>query len=265
MCLDNQTVLRAGWWTTDVDGSPAMIGEYQDLDSSPFWEVDHLSTDGVRSNDFSSPERTTRPRRPAGITRARDSGPTSSTIGSSTRWPPIRSTNFPQAVADPANPGSYLPVPGDFIAEDLNVGEDYAIRVQQLKAKFQGDLTDKIRWRLNVWGLRKSGERQVTGAGRLLRPPADRGRRAAVPRPQPSATDRLADDGTRTGRGRQVGRGHRFLLAADALVQPERPAADAAVQLVSARFTKAKACRPSWAAKRIPTAPSTPMPSCRRT
>ena len=50
---------------------------------------------------------------------------------------------------------------GEFIAEDLNAGEDYAIRVQQLKAKFQGNLTDKIRWRLNVWGLRKQGERQV--------------------------------------------------------------------------------------------------------
>ena len=51
--LDDQTVLRGGWWTTDVHGSPAMIGEYQDLDSSPFWELDHLSTDGVRSNDVS--------------------------------------------------------------------------------------------------------------------------------------------------------------------------------------------------------------------
>ena len=110
-----------------------------------------------------SPGRTARPRKPAGTTRDRNSGPTSSTNGSCTTWPADPLDNFPRFEPDPANPGSYLAPPGDFVAEDLNVGEDYAIRVQQLKAKFQGDLTDKIRWRLNVWGLRKSGERQVTG------------------------------------------------------------------------------------------------------
>ena len=160
--LDDQTVLRGGWWTTDVTGSPAMIGEYQDLDSSPFWELDHLSTDGVRSNDVSfigTDNETTQ-------ARWDYAGPGFRANVEYDRFihalSPDPLTNFPQPVADPANPGNYLPVAGEFIAEDLNAGEDYAIRVQQLKAKFQGDLTDKIRWRLNVWGLRKEGERQVT-------------------------------------------------------------------------------------------------------
>lgn len=158
---DSQTVLRSGWWAADVDGSRTMIGEYQDLDSSPFWELDHLSTDGLRSDNIfitGTDNETTQ----AGWDYA---GPGLRANVEYERFvhslTPDPLANFPQAVADAANPGSYLPVAGDFIAEDLNVGEDYAIRVQQLKARFQGDLTDKIRWRLNVWGMRKSGERQV--------------------------------------------------------------------------------------------------------
>ena len=163
MCLDSQTALRAGWWTSVVDGSPAMIGEYQDLQSSPFWDVDHLCTDGVRSNDFFVTG-TDREAAQAGWNYA---GPELRADVQYERFlhnlAPDPLDNFPRFEPDPANPGSYLAPPGDFVAEDMNVGEDYAIRVQQLKAKFQGDLTDKIRWRLNVWGLRKSGERQVTG------------------------------------------------------------------------------------------------------
>jgi hypothetical protein len=46
------------------------------------------------------------------------------------------------------------------IADDLNVGEDYAIRVEELDAKVQGRLMDHVTWRMNVWGQRKFGERQ---------------------------------------------------------------------------------------------------------
>lgn len=160
--VDSQTVLRGGWWTTDVQGSPVMIGEYQDLEASPFWELDHLGTDGARSMDVSfvgtDNETTQAGWDYAGLGLRADVEYDRFIHALS----PDRLANFPQPVADPANPGSYLPVSGELIAEDLNVGEDYAIRVQQLKANFQGDLTDKLRWRLNVWGLRKEGERQVT-------------------------------------------------------------------------------------------------------
>ena len=162
ICLETQTAFRAGWWTVNVDGSRTMIGEYQDVQPSPFWDLDLLSTDGMRTDDFSvtgTDQETSQlrwnhfgPGLQAGVEYSRFLH----TLGTD----PL--DNWPQAEPDPANPGNYLPVPGDFVAEDLNVGEDYAMRVQQLKARFQGDLTDKIRWRLNVWGLRKSGERQVT-------------------------------------------------------------------------------------------------------
>jgi hypothetical protein len=38
---------------------------------------------------------------------------------------------------------------------------DYALRVQRLKANFRGDLTENHPWRLNVWGMKKEGTRQV--------------------------------------------------------------------------------------------------------
>jgi hypothetical protein len=45
--------------------------------------------------------------------------------------------------------------------DDLNVGEDYAIRVQEVDARFKGRITDNIKWELNVFSLKKHGERQV--------------------------------------------------------------------------------------------------------
>ena len=72
-----------------------------------------------------------------------------------------RLLNFPQPVPENAHPGSDPTTAGDFLAEDLNVGHDYAIRVQQLKANFHGRLTKDAKWRLNVWSMRKSGERQA--------------------------------------------------------------------------------------------------------
>ena len=34
--------LRVGAWGISPTGSPAKVGEYQDLSSSPFWDVDGL-------------------------------------------------------------------------------------------------------------------------------------------------------------------------------------------------------------------------------
>ena len=159
--LYSQTALRVGGWAVAVDGSRNMIGEYEDLRSSPFWDVDHFRSDGWRSLDLFLTGTDNEAARAAW----NYAGPGFRADGEYQRFihnltsDPL--DNFPHLESDPANPGSFLPVPGDFIAEDLNVGQDYAIRVQQLKARFQGDLTGTFRWRLNVWAMRKSGERQV--------------------------------------------------------------------------------------------------------
>ncbi len=45
--------------------------------------------------------------------------------------------------------------------QDLNVGQDYALRVQQLNVKFKGDITENLSWGFNVWEMRKEGLRQT--------------------------------------------------------------------------------------------------------
>jgi hypothetical protein len=62
---------------------------------------------------------------------------------------------------------------GDVIVDDLNVGEDYAIRVQELDARYQGRLTDNVKWRLNLWGQRKFGERQSNATAHCFNVLAD--------------------------------------------------------------------------------------------
>jgi hypothetical protein len=53
-------------------------------------------------------------------------------------------------------------------AEDVNPGQDYALRVQQLGADFKGNLSSNVRWRLNVWGLQKQGDRQANATQHCL-------------------------------------------------------------------------------------------------
>ncbi len=102
--------------------------------------------------------------------------------------------------------------PGNFrdMKEDLTVGDDFAIRVQQLNTSFQGRLTDHVNWRLNVWGMRKHGERQAAAMAHCLyRAQCDRCQRqsrdgSGLPRAQSKSADRLADGGDRTGHRRPI-------------------------------------------------------------
>ena len=48
----SNSALRFGWWAVDLKGSPTKVGEYQDLNPSPFWDVDAISSDGVRTWDI---------------------------------------------------------------------------------------------------------------------------------------------------------------------------------------------------------------------
>ncbi len=47
------------------------------------------------------------------------------------------------------------------VKQDLNVGQDYAIQVQEFKANLLGQLTDNLRWRVDLWGMEKEGIRQA--------------------------------------------------------------------------------------------------------
>src|SRR3972149_3497621 len=51
----SNTALRFGWWGVDTDGSPAKIGEFQDLEPSPFWDADEISSAGRRPRGGAAP------------------------------------------------------------------------------------------------------------------------------------------------------------------------------------------------------------------
>jgi hypothetical protein len=148
------TAVRFGWWGVGTDDSLNKTGEFQDLSSSPFWDVDSISSDGVRTWDvaFSGLDNE------ANDARVYYYSPGWSAKVDFQRYL-RRWDHDPLAGYDRNNP--VPPGPNDnVISEDLNVGEDYAIRVQELDTSFQGRMSDSLKWRLNVWSQRKFGERQ---------------------------------------------------------------------------------------------------------
>ena len=44
--------VRGGWWGVTRQGSATKVGEYQDLASSPFWDLDLLRSDGDSTLDL---------------------------------------------------------------------------------------------------------------------------------------------------------------------------------------------------------------------
>jgi hypothetical protein len=149
--------VRFGWWGVSTDGSENKTGEFQDLNSSPFWDVDMISSDGVRTWDIALSGLDNE----ANDARVRYYGPRGSGRLDFQRYfrrldhDPLAGLDLAPGEVPPAEPE------GNVIVEDLNVGEDYAIRVEELDARYQGRLTDNVKWRLNLWGQRKFGERQV--------------------------------------------------------------------------------------------------------
>jgi hypothetical protein len=170
-------VERFGWWGVGVDGSPANVGEWQGLDSSSaFWNVDGLMSDGCRTFDFfaAGPEsESTRveayyyggPRLTADVDYERfihrsDHNPLGGLPDADGFPPPGGFFNPPLASGVPGYP---------MFGEDFNVGQEYAIRVQELKADFKGCITDNVKWRLNLWGMRKEGTRQAESTKHCFR------------------------------------------------------------------------------------------------
>jgi hypothetical protein len=153
---------RLGYWTVDYEGNPAKVGEYQSLKSSPFLDIDGLHTDGVRSLDF------------YGSVLDRDAqqggfryyGPSYKArldyegyLRRLDRDPFDYFVDFDQ---QPPRPLPGPPANYRDMKEDLTVGNDFAIRVQQLNTSFGGQLSEHLKWRLNVWGMRKHGQRQAS-------------------------------------------------------------------------------------------------------
>ena len=157
----SEQLVQAGWWFSTLRGSPDKVAQYQDLDPAPFWSVGSLTSDGERTLDVFA----------AGLDQEANDlrlGMYLPSVVADIQYQryidhtePDRLLNFPQPVPEHAHPGSDPANYGQSMAEDLNVGDDYALRIQQLKMKFHGPLTEHAKWRLNVWSMRKSGHRQA--------------------------------------------------------------------------------------------------------
>jgi hypothetical protein len=143
---------RFGWWFTNTTGDLTKINEYQRVESSPFWDVDGLLSDADRTANFYA---TGTDKEGTDVGLNYFGGPGLSANFGYERFYRRLDHNPLTFFDDTDGNGSYIGA-----HDDLNTGETYAIRVQELHANFKGRLTDNVRWRLNLWGLRKQGERQ---------------------------------------------------------------------------------------------------------
>ena len=153
--------VRFGWWAMWHSGSPAKVGEYQDLNPSPFWDVDGFSSNGTRTLGVTatgSDQETTLGKLyyyQPGVTAKVDYERFLHELDHD----PLSNMQTPTSASRQANPCHHEP---EVIKQDLGVGQDYAVRVQELKASFKGIVaTDNLKVRLDVWGLKKDGTRQV--------------------------------------------------------------------------------------------------------
>ncbi len=162
----NDPMLRVGWWANSVSGSAFRVGEYQNWTSAPFADLDGLWTDSTRTLDLSA----TLDDYSDGSVHGYYYGPgTSGGCGQgfearldyesfphNLQHDPLSNMQNPNVV----NPNAPANASGIF-SQDLNPGQDYAIQVQEVKANFKGQLTENIRWTVDVFDMEKNGVRQA--------------------------------------------------------------------------------------------------------
>jgi hypothetical protein len=158
--------LRFGGWGTVTHGSPDGVGEYQSLASSPFWDVDGLWTDSTRTLNFTA----------TGL----DNEDTQA--GFQFYSPGLKASagfqQFPHRLGQ--EPLTNFEHANGFQTQNLNVGEDYAIRVQEFKGDVGAYLTDNIKFRVQAWGMHKFGDRQANAMTHCFQAQGTSGRNCHV-------------------------------------------------------------------------------------
>ncbi|NOX53119.1 MAG: hypothetical protein GXP27_01500 [Planctomycetes bacterium] len=155
--LISATVLRFGWWGVSTDGSQSLVGEWQDTTSSPFWDVDRLFSNGTSMYDvylFGTDNETTE----GGL---HFYTPLIQGLVHYERfihrvdhdhWEAWR-----QDVTQP--PYNQDDV---FDVTDLDEGVGNAVRIQELNIRLKGNITENLRWRVNIWTTRTDGQREAS-------------------------------------------------------------------------------------------------------
>ena len=145
----SETITRFGWWGGGFNGSPLKVGEYQGLGPSPFWDIDTIRSNGRGTVDL------------WGSQLNSESWDLRSHFFQNGFTGDVNFEQFPHLLENSPLAGGSRQSNNPVVTDNLNVGEDSAIRVQQLKVAFKGPLTKNIQWKIQFWMFRKYGERQV--------------------------------------------------------------------------------------------------------
>lgn len=157
---DTQVIFGA--WFTRNNGSNVKIGEYQGLSSSPFWVLDGLYSNGSQTLGF------------YGNQTDNDSNQANARFFYSNfnndfgyqrflhRLDHIPLDNF--TPSNPITDKTNFPANSVVLGKDLNVGQEYAIRVEELRNSTAWRINDNVRVRVDFWQMRKFGERQQNAA-----------------------------------------------------------------------------------------------------
>ena len=160
-------IARAGAWAVHSSGSPTKVGEYQNLSPRP---------SGTSTASWSNGEPNRRLQRHGSDNETNDGrlhyfGPHVEADLDYERFQhqldahdSIRagtSTVNNRPGRNSHQPANRRPQHRLFTDNNLIPGQDFAIRVQECKANFKGNITENLKWRVNVFGIDKEGERQV--------------------------------------------------------------------------------------------------------
>ena len=145
----SETIGRFGWWGGGFSGSPTKVGLYDGLAPSPFWDIDSIRSNGRGTVDL------------WGSQLNNDSYDLRSHFFQNGLFANADFEQFPHQLDHQPLAGGSRQSTNQVVSDDLNIGENYAMRVQQLKLAFGGPLTKNISWKLKFWALRKFGDRQA--------------------------------------------------------------------------------------------------------
>lgn len=152
------TLLSLGAWFTRNTGSIAMTGEYQGMTSSPFWVIDGLYSNGYHTLGLYG-NQTDNDTNQAGFRYLLANAFVDLDYQRFIHRLGHRSLdNF--TASTPITDKTNFPANSIVLGKDQSFGQDYAIRVEELRSSTGWRINDNLRARVDFWQMRKFGERQ---------------------------------------------------------------------------------------------------------
>jgi hypothetical protein len=143
---------RLGWWEIWHSGAAIKVAEYEDLNSSVFWSAERLKSDGTYTLDLFA------------VGTDNESSQADLYFFAPRMQIDLQYDRFLHRLDHDPLTNLGLPNSGEeIVGEDLNVGEDYVVRIQDIRTELRGKLTSNMKYRVKLWLRRKHGERQALG------------------------------------------------------------------------------------------------------